>query len=102
MSACAADATSARKPTREGVDSGGNGPPIFYLNPIAAILRWRAMAFLFRREPVLQQRRPFRTPYHTTVPEIEAQRLRGRTVRYSPRRPVEAIRPRHRCTTDAI
>jgi len=47
MSAPAAEARSARKPTREGVDSGGNGPPIVYLNPIAAILRWRAVAFLF-------------------------------------------------------
>jgi len=56
MSAPAAEARSARKPTREGVDSGGNGPPIFYLNPIAAVLRWRAVAFFFRREPVLQRR----------------------------------------------
>src|SRR6266404_3336375 len=55
MSAFAAHATSAPKPTRDGVDSGGNGPPIFYLNPIAAILRWRALAFSFRREPILQR-----------------------------------------------
>src|SRR5882724_9708240 len=55
-SAFAADATSATKPTRDGLDSGGNGRPIFYLDPIAAMLRWHAVAFLFRREPVLQRR----------------------------------------------
>src|SRR5947208_16808954 len=60
MSAFAADATSAPKPIRDGVDSGGNGRPIFYLNSIAAILRWRALAFSFRREPILQRGRPSR------------------------------------------
>ena len=30
-SACAAEARSALKPTREGVDSGGNGPGMLYL-----------------------------------------------------------------------
>src|SRR5438552_17411828 len=58
MSAFAAHATSAPKPIRDGVDSGGNGRPIFYLNSIAAILRWRALAFSFRREPILQRGRP--------------------------------------------
>src|SRR5438093_8640909 len=94
MSAPAAEARSARKPTREGVDSGGNGPPIVYLNPIAAILMRHPVGLLFRRERILQRGRPFRgTPYHTSAPEIEAQRVAPvRTFRYRPL-PVDVIPP---------
>src|SRR5882724_5046083 len=98
-SAFAADATSATKPTRDGLDSGGNGRPIFYLDPIAAMLRWHAVAFLFRREPPLQRRVHPGAPYHTSAPEIEAQRVAPvRTLRYRPL-PVDVIPPRHLCIT---
>src|SRR2546425_4622915 len=92
-SAFAADATSATKPTRDGLDSGGNGRPIFYLDPIAAMLRWHAVAFLFSREPPLQRRVHPGAPYHTSAPEIEAQRVAPvRTLRYRPL-PVDVIPP---------
>src|SRR5438132_11036744 len=84
-SARAAEARSAPKASRDGVDSGGNGRPIFYLDPIAAMLRWHAVAFLFRREPPLQRRVHPGAPYHTSAPEIEAQRVAPvRTLRYRP------------------
>src|SRR5438477_12360177 len=60
-SARAAEARSAPKPSRDGVDSGGNGRPIFYLAAPP-----RAGASIGR------------TPYHTTAPEIEVQRLSNR------------------------
>ena len=98
-SARAADARSAPNPTHEGVDSGGNGPPIFYLNSIAAILRWRALAFLFRREPILQRGRPSRCAV-----SHERSRNRGSARRASSDLPVQTSAsrcdpPRHLCIT---
>src|SRR6266478_3171019 len=93
MSACAAEARSAPKLTRDGLDSGGKGPGMLYLES-PAILRWHAVPFLFRRAPILQRGRPFQgSPYHMTVPEIEAHRVAPvRTFRYRPL-PVDVIRP---------